>query len=233
MCRLVFLCLLFAASSASAQYEEEEELAPLNGVGRMSIQAGWRLSPNGTFYDKFYSLPDYQGVARAPASPGGPFLAGSFGYAMTDFIELGIDLFATGEQLRLTGAPTLTNVTYGALLGVRFQTLLDFLTPQGVVPFVGLQTGPTLVYSQAEGVGQRELFTQTWAGTVGATFRLSSSWGLTTEYRLAFVRGLTPFTANNNAGFQNLGSFNGGGSWFALGVTYMFPPDPSRPFSSL
>lgn len=229
MRRFVLLCVLFVAASASAQ-EDEGELAPLNGVGRITIQGGWRLSPNGTFYDKYYALPDYRGVARAPTSPGGPFFAGSFGYAMSDFIELGIDLFATAEQLRLTGAPTLTNITYGALVGVRFLGLLDFLTPEGVVPFLGIQTGPTLVYSQAEGIGQRELFTQTWAGTVGATFRLSARWGVTAEYRLAFVRGQSAF--NNRPEFTNLGSINAGGNWFALGVTYMFPPDPSRPFTS-
>ncbi len=222
---LVSLALLLVAGSASAQ--EEEELAPLNGVGRISIQGGWRLSSNDTFYDSFYALPDFQGAERAPISPGGPFLAGSFAYSVTDLIELGIDLFATGEQLKLTGAPTLNNVTYGALVGVRFQGLLDVLTPEGVVPFVGIQTGPTLALSQAEGVGVREIFTQTWAGSVGATFRLSHRWGLTAEYRLAFVRGQSAF--NTRKEFEQLASYNAGGNWFALGVTYLLPADPSRP----
>lgn len=230
MRRLVLLSVLLAAASASAQDDADEELAPLDGVGRLTIQGGWRLTPNGHFYDSFYALPDYQGVARAPASPGGPFLAGSFAYAVTDFIELGIDLFATGERLRLTGAPTLTNVTYGALVGLRFQTLLDFLTPQGVVPFAGFAIGPTLVNSQAEGVGQRELVTQAYVGSVGATFRFSASWGLTAEYRLALARGQSALT--NRTEFAHLSSFNGGGSWFTLGVTYLWPPDPSRPFTS-
>jgi hypothetical protein len=224
---LTLLALLLAAGSASAQ---DDEPLPLNGVGRISVQAGWRLSSNGTFYDSFYALPAYQGVQRAPESPGGPFLAGSFAYAVTDFFELGIDLFATGEQLRFTGAPTITNVTYGALVGVRLQTLLDILTPEGVVPFVGVQTGPTLAYSVAEGVGSRELFTQAWAGTVGATFRFSAQWGLTAEYRLAFARGQSVF--NNKPEFKGLASYNAGGNWFALGVTYFFASDPIRPFSS-
>jgi hypothetical protein len=225
MRRPVFLALLLATASASAQ-----ELAPLNGVGRISLQGGWRLSSNDTFYDSFYALPGNEGLERAPPSPGGPFLAGSFAYAVTEFIEIGIDLFATGEQLRLTGAPTLLNVTYGALVGARFQTLLDFLTPEGVVPFVGIQSGPTLVYSQAEGVGRRELFTQAWAGSVGATFRFSPNWGLTAEYRLAFARGQSAF--NNRDTYKNLSSFNAAGSWFALGVTYLMAPDPIRPIGA-
>ncbi|AKJ03160.1 hypothetical protein ATI61_118169 [Archangium gephyra] len=228
MRRLTLLALLLAAGSASAQ--DDEEPLPLNGVGRISVQAGWRLSSNGTFYDSYYALPSSQGFQRAPESPGGPFLAGSFAYSVTEFFELGIDLFATGEQLRLTGAPTITNVTYGALVGVRLQTLLDILTPEGVVPFVGVQTGPTLAYSVAEGVGSRELFTQAWAGTVGATFRFSPQWGLTAEYRLAFARGQSVF--NNKPEFKGLASYNAGGNWFALGVTYFFASDPIRPFSS-
>jgi hypothetical protein len=228
MRRLTLLVVLLAAGSASAQYEEE--LLPLNGVGRISVQAGWRLTSNGTFYDSFYRLPAYQGVQRAPESPGGPFAAGSFAYSVTEFLELGIDLFATAEQLRLTGAPTLTNVTYGALVGLRLQTLLDILTPEGVVPFVGFQTGPTLAFSTAEGVGSRELFTQAWAGTVGATLRFSAQWGMTAEYRLAFARGQSVF--NNRPEFKGLSSYNAGGNWFALGVTYFFASDPIRPFSS-
>jgi hypothetical protein len=229
MRRLSLLTVLLAAASASAQ--EEEELSQLGGVGRISIQGGWRLTSNDTFYDSFYSLPDYRGLTNpARSSPGGPFLAGAFAYAATEFVELGIDLFATGEQLRLTGAPPLTNVTYGALVGVRLQTLLDFLTPQGVVPFIGLQSGPTLAFSRAEGVGQKEVLTQAWVGTVGATFRFTSNWGLTAEYRLAFARGQSAF--NTREAFKNLGSYNAGGNWFALGVTYMFAPEPDRPFSS-
>ena len=226
MRRSVLLALLLAAGSASAQ----EEPGPLDGVGRISIQGGWRLTSNDTFYESFYALPDYRGVPRAPASPGGPLGAGSFAYSASEFIELGIDLFATGEQLRLTGAPTLTNVTYGALVGVRFQMLLDVLTPQGVVPFIGLESGPTLAYSTAQGVGQKEVFTQAWVGSVGATFRFSSHWGLTAEYRLAFARGQSAF--NTREAYKDLASYNAGGNWFALGVTYMFAPEPSRPFTS-
>lgn len=224
--RGVVLAGLLATSAASAQ----EELTPLTGVGRISVEGGWRQSSNNTFYDSFYALPAWQGLDDGRRSPGGPFLAGSFGYSITDHVELGIDLFATGEQLRLVNAPTQTNITYGALVGLRLQTLLDILTPEGVVPFVGIQTGPTLVFSTADSVGKRELFTQAWAGCVGAHFRFSHRWGLTAEYRLAFARGQSVF--NNKDEFKGLASFNAGGNWFALGVTYLLPSDPSRPLPS-
>jgi hypothetical protein len=234
---LVLLGLLLATATASAQ-EESEGVVPLNGVGRITVQGGWRLTSNNTFFDSFYALPGYacsEGCSRE--SPGGPFATATFGYSVSDFIEVGIDLFYTQQQLRLTNAPALTNITYGALLGLRFQGLLEILTPQGVVPFIGLQTGPSLAYSLAEGIGHKESIIQPWVGTVGATVRLSAHWGITAEYRLAFARGRSPYNdrtppagADANA-YKNLASFNAGGNWFALGVTYLLAPDPVRTFS--
>ncbi|MFY0576049.1 hypothetical protein ACN28S_18310 [Cystobacter fuscus] len=150
---LVLFALLLAAATASAQ-EESEELVPLNGVGRITVQGGVRLSSNNTFFDSFYALPGFEcSVGCSRETPAGPFAAATFGYSVTDFIEVGIDLFYTHQQLRLTNAPLHTNITYGALLGLRFQGLLEILTPQGVVPFIGLETGPSLAYSLVEGWG--------------------------------------------------------------------------------
>jgi hypothetical protein len=222
MRRALPLVLLLLSTAALAQ-----ELPPLNGAGRITVEGGWRLTTNQTFYDSYYALERSQGLARAPGSPGGPFLAGSFGYGITENLELGIDLFATGEQLRLTGAPTLTNTSYGALVGVRFQTALNALAANGVVPFIGLATGPTLCLSQAAGGKQREVNNQTFVGMVGATFRLSARWGLTAEYRLAFSRGQSPLTIDDSS-YANLSSFNSGGNWFTLGLTYLIAPTPDE-----
>lgn len=212
---LLLLAALLSASASLAQ----DDVAPtsLEGVGRLTIQTGWRLTSNDTFYERYYS--QHAELARGPSSSGGPLVAGSFAYALTDTVELGIDLFATGERLRLTNQPELTTLTYGALVGVRFQTVLD-VGPHGLVPFAGILTGPTLAYSKFEGQQAQEVVTQAWTGTVGATLRLSPRWGLTGEYRLSFVRGPV-----GNLGSQTFGSFNGGGNWFALGVTYTWPPD--------
>lgn len=219
MYRSLFLSVaLLSAPAALAQ--EDDVNTTLEGVGRLTIQSGWRLTSNNTFYEGYYG--PNAGLARGPTSPGGPLVVGSFAYGITDSLELGIDLFATGERLRLTDQPMLSTLTYGALVGLRFQTVLD-LGPQGLIPFVGVLTGPTLAFSQFEGQPAQEIMTQAWAGTVGATMRLSERWGLTGEYRLSFVRG--PVGA---LGGRKFGSFNGGGNWFALGVTYVWPPEPSR-----
>ena len=72
------------------------------------------------------------------------------------------------------------------------------LTPEGVVPFVGIQTGPTLALSQAEGVGGRGRSSPrpgraAWERPSACPHR----WGLTAEYRLAFVRGQSAFNTTN------------------------------------
>jgi opacity protein-like surface antigen len=219
MRRLLLLVLLFSAVGASAQ---DSGPSALDQTSRITVHGGWRLTSNETFYEGYYTLPGNEGLQRAPASPGGPFLGATFGYSATELVEVGIDVFATGERLQLTGTPPITTVTYGAMVGLRFQALLDVLTRNGVVPFVGIQSGPVLAFSTVEGVGVKEAFNQGWAGTVGVNFRLSAHWGIAADYRLVFARGGNPFAGR--PGLTSLGSYNAGGSWFSLGVSFYFPP---------
>jgi hypothetical protein len=151
---------------------------------------------------------------------------------MSDLVELGIDLFGTAGRLYLNepgegdAPPTerrIDTVGYGALVGLRFQTVLPEVGPYGLVPFAGILTGPVLVSSQRQGESVQEATSQAWMGSLGATLRLSARWALTAEYRLAFMRG--PIGPPND----RVGSFSGGGHWLTLGVTYTFPPEPSRP----
>jgi hypothetical protein len=208
---LLTLIATLAASTGLAQ----DGAPSLKGEGRISIQGGWRYVTNSTFYDRFYAQ---QGGERAPQSHGGPLVAGSFAYAISDLVAVGIDLFVTGERMQLTGEPRLTTLMYGALLGLRFQGWLD-LGPEGTVPFLGLLTGPLLASATFQGQPVREMLSQAWAGTAGATLRLTPQWGLTLEYRLVFARGAVGRTD------PRFGSFNAGGSWLSVGVNYTFPPE--------
>jgi hypothetical protein len=214
------LLSLFAALVASTAFAQGG--APsLEGEGRISIQGGWRYVSNSTFYNGYYS--QRPALERSPQAHGGPLIVGSFAYAVTDLVEVGIDLFGTAERIQLTGQPQLTVLNYGALLGLRFMGWLD-LGPEGTVPFLGLLTGPMLASSRFQGEPVRELVSQAWAGNAGATLRLTPRWGLTLEYRLVFARG--PVRRPG----EQFGSFNAGGSWLSLGVNYTFPsePGPSR-----
>lgn len=213
---LALLALLLGAAPAAAQSSAPSSL---DGVGRISMQAGWRRTTNQTFLNRYYAQPQLQGQPRAGGSPGGPLLSMTFGYAVNDFVELGIDLFATGERLKLTGSPTLTTLTYGALVGLRLQTVLEGVGPHGLIPWVGLLSGPTLVLSTFEGSTATEGVEQAWGASVGASLRLSPRWAATVELRQVLVRGPV----------EGLGSVNGGGSWLGLGATYSFDAEPSRP----
>lgn len=210
---LLPLLAALAASTAFAQGGAPS----LEGEGRVSIQGGWRYVSNSTFYNGYYSR--NPGLERAPQSQGGPLVVGSFAYAITDLMEVGIDLFATAERMQLTNQPRLTILNYGALLGLRFQGWLD-LGPEGTAPFLGLLTGPMLASATFQGQPVRETLSQAWAGTAGATLRLTPRWGLTLEYRLVFARGAVGKPE------ERFGSFNAGGSWLSVGVNYTFPPEP-------
>lgn len=209
---LLALLLLAVPGLAAAQ-------SSLDGVGRISTQLGWRLTTNRTFTDGYYSQPANVSLQRAEGSPGGPLVAATFGYAVTDHVELGVDLFATGERIHLTGAPTLTTLTYGAMVGLRLQTLFEGVGPQGLIPWVGILSGPTLVLSTFEGSSGTEGVRQAWGLSAGASLRLTPRWAATAELRGVLVRGPV----------KDLGSVNGGGAWMALGLTYSFDPEPSRP----
>ncbi|MFY2559511.1 outer membrane beta-barrel protein [Corallococcus terminator] len=225
------LALLFAAPAFAQEDDGDSVPSSMDGVGRITVQAGWRVTSNETFYESWYGAPANAGLSRARKTAGGPFGVATFAYSLSDLLELGIDVFGTGSRLYVTEpglegqAPferRIDTLAYGAMLGLRFQTVLPEVGPYGLVPFLGLSTGPTLISSEREGEAVREKTTQAWAGVLGATWRLSPRWGLTAEYRFMFLRGpVGPEAAK-------LGSFNIGGNWMSLGVTYTFPPEPSR-----
>lgn len=228
--RLLLPLALLSAAPAFAQ-EDDEVPSSLDGVGRITVQGGWRVTSNETFYEGWYDRDANAGLARARKTAGGPLGVATFAYAVSDLLELGIDLFATGSRLYVTdpGAAgqgpferRIDTLAYGAMLSLRFQTVLPEVGPYGLVPFLGLSTGPTLISSTRQGEAVREKTTQAWAGALGTTWRLSPRWGLTAEYRFMFLRGPVGPEA------EKLGSFNMGGNWLSLGVTYTFPPEPSR-----
>lgn len=216
---LLPLLILLAAPAALAQDDSAGDA--LEGGSRISFQGGWRMVQNDTFYDRFYSRPENVGLERAPATRGGLVGVATFAYSIKDAAEIGIDLFANTQKLQLTNQPALTTASYGALLGLRSQTWLD-LGPYGTVPSVGILTGPIAAAARFEGQKTRETLIQAWALSAGATMRLTPQWGVCLEYRFVLARGAV------GAPDQRLGTFNAGGSWFTLGVTYTFAREPTN-----
>ncbi|MBI3181941.1 MAG: hypothetical protein HYZ28_07335 [Myxococcales bacterium] len=181
--------------------------ANLEGFGRVAPCAGWRLTPN----DHFRAAASSLGLEVGRPSAGGPQLTGAFGYAASQWVEASIDLFAGGERLSVGGG-TASSVTYGALVGARFQW--PGAMGKQLVPYLGLHTGPVLIYVSSES-GAAETLTQAWAGSAGATLRLGERYGICAEYRLLFARGEVP----------GVSSLNGGGHWVSVGLVVYFPPE--------
>ncbi|HVG62453.1 MAG TPA: hypothetical protein VNA24_28070 [Hyalangium sp.] len=217
---LLILLATLAASTASAQYEEEEVSPELEGSSRFSLQTGWRYTPNTRFYNDYYSRAVNRGLPRAGGAIGGPLLTATFAYSITNLIELGIDLFATYERMQLTRQPGLNAITYGALMGLRFQKRLE-IGPEGLIPSVGILTGPLLAASYFDGGRSVENFTQAFGASLGATLRLNDKWGLCFEYRFVFAKGEA----------ENVGPYDAAGNWLSVGMTYQFPSARYRPMS--
>lgn len=191
----------------------------LDGVGRVTPGVGWRRTDNQAFSTRYHAQPANAGKPRAPASVGGPVVAITFAYAVTESFELGVDLFAMAERLTLTGEPTLLSATYGSLVAGRFQRLIEGLGPVGIIPSLGILVGPTLVLTQPEGGAPTEVVTQAWGATAGVRLPLGPTWGVGVDYRFILVQGSA----------AQGGTVNGGGHFLTLGVTYAFPPEPDRP----
>ncbi|WP_224241900.1 hypothetical protein [Hyalangium gracile] len=215
---VILLLVTLTASLASAQDDyapedyEVEENKRLEGTSRISIMGGWRYAPNLTFYDNYYLDRDNRGLERSRGSIGGPLVTGTFGYSVNDFIEVGIDLFATYERMVLTNKPGLNTATYGALVGLRFQKRLE-LGRQVVIPSAGVLVGPLIAAAYFDGGRAVERGGQALGFSAGATMRLSQTWGLSFEFRQLFAGGDA----------EDVGSYNAGGSWLSVGMTYVIP----------
>jgi hypothetical protein len=234
MHRVLLLAFALVACTALAEegdgddgYEDlpaETAPAELKHRERFSFQVGWKPGANDAFYRNYYT--EYPDLPRAPTSPGGPLLVGSFAHSYLEYLEFGLDLVATGQRLRLTGQPTLNTVMLAALVGMRFQLLMRSVGPEGLVPFVGVLLGPTIILSDFEGLDDttQETGGLTIGGCAGATLRLSPRWGLTAEYRLVAGQGRVGTVRQPDLTLQSFSPFTAGGHWFSLGVTYVWPP---------
>lgn len=225
---LLLLALLatILATASEAQddgYETgEKPRRELEHTSRFSLLTGWRYAPNGRFFDGYYQDPDNVGLERSGSGIGGPLLSGAFAYSPTNFFELGIDLFATYERFKLTGQPGLNAVTYGALIGLRFQHKFE-VGPHGLIPSAGVLIGPMLAASYFDGGQAVENYTQSIGLTAGATVNLSEVWGLRFEYRLLTGRGEA----------EDIGPYEAAGSWFSVGLNYQFESAPDRPMGRM
>ena len=192
--------VLVASLTSTAAFAE------LEGTQRVFGVAGWRYTPNDTFFTSAVA----NNYEPAGASIGGPQASIGFGYSFIDWAELAVDLYVGTERLSFTNAPPISSTSYGALLGVRLQTELT-LFGRPFVPSLGIFTGPAFIYvSGGRLLPPTETLTDAYAGALGGTVRLTDAIGVTAEVRVLLTRGHVP----------TIGSINGGGAWFGLGVSW-------------
>jgi hypothetical protein len=214
---VLLLLVTLTASVAFAQYDEDEEPKRLEGTSRISLQGGWRYAPNFKFYDNYYFARANRNLERSRGSIGGPLLTGTFAYSVKEFLELGIDLFTTYERMKLTNKPGLNAVTFGALIGLRFQKRFE-IGPAGLIPSVGLLVGPMISASYFDGGRSVENGGTGLGLSAGATLRLNPRWGICFEFRQLISQGEV----------EDVGTYNSGGSWLAVGFTYVLPWESER-----
>ncbi len=212
MTRFAVFAALIAAAPAMAQQRT------LEGAGRISLQGGYRYTPNGDFIRR----------AEAAGFPveggaiiGGPQFSGSFGYAPLDWMEATIDVIVGFESFRLRDLDTFTSTTYGALIGVRLaKTDFPF---QNLVPHIGAQIGPVLSFISGTSIAGSERFNTAYSLNAGLTFRFAERWAAGFDVRYLFAYGALPEVA----------TFNAGGLWGSLSVTYFIPSGPKDPLGGM
>ncbi len=202
-----------------SEREQKLETGPLKGQSRFSLGPGWRYAPNTAFFDRYYSRQENRGLTRADGTFGGPLVVSTFGHSLLEWLELGIDLFFTYERMAITDQPDFNTISFGMMVGVRFQKRLLLGPEDSFTPFVGVLSGPTFTASYFAGSRSVENFAQALGLTAGARLRLTPKWGVCLEYRLTLAKGQA----------ERLGIYDAGGSWFSVGLIYMFPKPIKEP----
>lgn len=204
---LPWFCLTVA--SAQAQVRSQGPSAILEGQPRVTVMGGWHLTVNDTFAKGAELL----GHPLERPSPGGPQGVAIFGYGVTSYLEVAIDLFISYEQFKLLDYEPINAVAYGALLGVRLHQI-DLLF-KGFDPSIGISIGPALGFINSGSLETTETFSTAYAAHVGLGYRLSPRWAIQFEYRFMIAR----------AAVADLPSLSVGGNAFSLGVSFFFPQE--------
>ncbi|MDP3503025.1 MAG: hypothetical protein Q8S33_22015 [Myxococcales bacterium] len=213
MRRLLVVAVVSSVFFASPAFAD----SPTDGVGRVSFGGGLRWTPNGFFNVKATEAgrPTTSSEEFVTAPLGFQGMA-SFGYGAFEWLELAVDVFGGFESFQLEGWLPFSSVSYGGLIGVRL-TRYDFPFA-GLVPYLGIQTGPMLVTVTSPSLPGAERIMQAWSVNGGAAWKFTERLGLYVDIRYLYGRAYVSEIAGRNVG----------GVWFSAGLTIFFPPTPRR-----
>jgi hypothetical protein len=209
---LVMSLALLGAMAARAD-------TPTDGMGRVSVGGTLRLTPNDYFNGRAVE------AGRAPLAEGttAPFGAGgvaSFGYGAFEYFEVAVDLYAAWEAFALEGLRPFSSTNYGILLGFRV-TRYDVLV-KGFAPYVGAQTGLSLVTVTSPDAPGSERALQPWSVNGGFSWRFTERLGLFVDVRYLIGRAFVADIAGRNVG----------GIFVSAGLAIFFPSATERRDSS-
>ncbi len=196
----------------AARADDQEEERSLDGLGRLSVLAGYRWAPNEYFYSQAGSL----GNPVTRKSRGGPQAAFSFGYGATSFVEGSVDLFFGYETFHLQGLETFNSFSYGALFGARF-CKMDWPV-HGLAPHVGFQAGPVLGIVNSNTYKNRETLGTGYSFDAGLSLRLNDRFGFTFDARYLVARSYV----------SGISGVNVGGVFVSLGFNVYFAGQSNR-----
>jgi len=209
---LFIWCALVVLLGASPALAQSWERSSAEGWGRISVVGGYRWVPNWYLFERAAAL-----EARVlKASQGGPQAQVGFGYGVTDYLELAVDLFAAPDWFELSGMGPFTAISYGALIGPRLTS--SNVLFRGLSPYLGAEAGPTFILLQSSTHGAPEKLAMGLAVVGGLHWRFQDRWAVTLDVRWLLARANVP----------EVSGFNGGGVLFSIGVSHFLPPTPQR-----
>jgi hypothetical protein len=188
---------------------------PTDGMGRVSVGGTLRLTPNDFFNAKATDAgrgPIAEGTT-APLGAGG---VASFGYGAFEYFEVAFDVYAAWEAFALEGLRPFSSTNYGILLGFRV-TRYDVLF-KGFAPYVGAQTGISLVTVTSPDAPGSERALQPWSVNGGFSWRFTERLGLFVDVRYLLSRVFVADIAGRNVG----------GVFVSAGLAIFFPSPTER-----
>lgn len=206
--RTVVLSLLLVSGVAHA--------SGIDGWGRISIGGGMRWVPNWWFVDHaaMYGTPVVEHLAIGPQGNL------SFGYGVSPWLEVSVDVFAGYEGFSLQAMDG-QRLNYGsftgaAMLGGRLVARDLFI--KGFSPWLSAQGGGLLTTLTGPNIEISERLLPSFAVGGGFDIKFSERYGISLDGRYLHGRSYVP----------PISGINVGGVWVTLSFVIFFPPEPKR-----
>ncbi len=206
---VVLVCGLLLAGTAQAGNG-------IDGWGRISVGGGVRWVPNWWFVDHA-AMAGTPVVEQMPVGPQGVL---SFGYGVSQWLEVSVDVFGGWEAFALQGLDgqklSYSSFTGAAMLGGRL--VGRDLFGKGVSPWLSVQGGGLFTAVSGPNIEITERLLPSFAAGGGVDVRFADRYGVSFDVRYLHGRSYVPPVSGINVG----------GVWFTVSFVIYFPPEPKQ-----